>query len=146
MIFGQSSFVELYSSARLSLAPPAAHFLCAGTSGKTGGCNSLPLLPRLGSKATLQVSAVTAAASTPFRFSVYADGPRPVKSCFHSVAAETTPAAQGYLLVYELELLHRHALEFAEAVESPPVLAAKQGVVCRNHRRPDSPLPLSIEV
>jgi hypothetical protein len=82
----------------------------------------------------------------PFRFSVYADGPRPVKSCFHSVAAETTPAAQAYLLVYELELLRRHALEFAEAAESLPVLAAKRAVVCSNRRTPNSPLRLSIEL
>jgi hypothetical protein len=102
----------------------------------------LSLLPRLGSTPTLQVAGVTAAASTPFRLSVYADGPRPVKSCFHSAAAETTPAAQ----MYELELLRQRLLDFAGVVESRPALAAKQGVVCSNRRTPDSLLPLSIEV
>ena len=48
--------------------------------------------------------------------------------------------------MYELELLRQRALEFAEAAESLPVLAAKQGVVCSNRRTPNSPLPLSIEV
>jgi hypothetical protein len=102
----------------------------------------LSLLPRLGSTPTLQVAGVTAAASTPFRLSVYADGPRPVKSCFQSAAAETTPAAQ----MYELELLRQRSLDFGEAVESLPVRPVTQDVVCNNHRTLNSPLPLSIEV
>jgi hypothetical protein len=65
-----------------------------------------------------------------------------VKSYFHSGAAETTPVAQ----VYELELLRQRLLDFGEVVESLPVLPVTQGVVCNNHRTPNSPLPLSIEV
>jgi len=45
-----------------------------------------------------------------------------------------------------VKILRQRALDFAEVVESLPVLAAKQGVVCNNRRTPDSPLQLSIEV
>jgi hypothetical protein len=48
--------------------------------------------------------------------------------------------------MYELELLRQRLLDFGGAVESLPVLAAKQAVVCSNRRTPDSPLRLSIEV
>jgi hypothetical protein len=78
----------------------------------------------------------------PFRLSVYADGRCPVKSYFHSGAAETTPVAQ----VYELELLRQRLLDFGEVVESLPVRPVTQAVACNNRRTLNSPLPLSIEV
>jgi hypothetical protein len=45
-----------------------------------------------------------------------------------------------------VKILLQQALDFAEAAESLPVLAAKQGVVCNNRRTPNSQLLLSIEI
>jgi len=45
-----------------------------------------------------------------------------------------------------VKILRQRALDFAEVVESLPVLAAKQGVVCNNRRTLNSSLPLSTEV
>jgi hypothetical protein len=71
-----------------------------------------------------------------------------VQSCSRPNAFETK-LAQGDRSVRTLEPLQQQTPDFDEAdhapqltVESMRVLAPKQGVVCNNHRTPNSPLRL----
>ena len=76
------------------------------------------------------------------RLSACAGALCPVKSCSRPNVFETRWEAQRDRVVRTLEFLQSQAPDFDEAVESPPALAAKQDVVCNNHRKPNSRLQL----